>query len=469
MAKFLWFMPAFFWIQIIGCSPLVKVPKVEPELELPESFSLSGNKEIKQKWWKHFPDQTLWTLVERAFKYSPTLKAARAKLLQARALALKSGVSLYPEVSGSIKGGPGYNYDLGNNSGSSFQTFSLAFNASYEVDLWGKNSYLRQAAAHNVKAARHLVKASALTLSGEIVSVWYQLASLQEQVVLLQSQVKLNESYLKSLILHYKQGADNSTEILQQSKTVQSLKSELLKKLDEIIIQKNRLALYIGILPNNLKAELPDKLPQLPQLPKTGIPLEVIKNRPDLRAAWLEIMAQNARVASALANRFPRLSITAELSSNTNKIKDVFKNWLVNLLGNLTAPLFDAGNLKAEQLKEKAILEEKLANYQNVALKAVIDIETYLQREKLQKNYIVNLKKQIDLSEKVLERLKYRYHKGVLEFSIYLSTKIGFQNLQLNFINAKSDLIQIRIGLLKSLAGGFPASNSKQEANKDEQ
>ncbi|MGM0596442.1 MAG: efflux transporter outer membrane subunit [Myxococcota bacterium] len=469
MAKLLWFLPVVLWIQLIGCSPVVKVPKVEPGLELPQSFSLSGNKEVKQKWWKHFPDQTLWSLVERAFQHNPTLKAAQARLLQARALALKSGVSLYPELSGSIKGGPGYNYDLENKSGSSFQTFSLAFNASYEVDLWGKNSYLRQAAAHNVNAARQLVKASALTLSGELVSAWYQLASLQEQVALLKSQVKLNESYLKSLKLRYKQGTDNSTAILQQSKTVQSLKSELLKKLDEIIVQKSRLALYIGILPNNLNATLPNKLPQLPQLPKTGIPVEVIKNRPDLKAAWLEIKAQNARVASALANRFPKLSITAELSSNTNKIKDIFKNWLVNLLGNLTAPLFDAGNLKAEQLKEKAILEEKLANYREVALKAVSDIESYLQRENLQKNYLENLKKQIEISEKVLERLKFRYQKGVSEFYIYLSTKIGFQNLQLNFIKAKSDLIQIRIGLLKSLAGGFPASNSQQEATKNEQ
>jgi outer membrane protein, multidrug efflux system len=450
-----------------GCKTPKSQKSIKPNLKLPQKFSQKGQAVLPSKWWKHFGDKDLSTLITKSLKENPGLKATWAKLKQSIAVAKKIGATSFPTLMGGRSGGYGYGYNIDKGSGSGQESFTLSLTASYEVDLWGKNGALRRAASLDVAVTKELLMASALSLTGEIVSCWYNLTTMNNHITLLNNQLKLNETYLKSLTLRFKMGQGNSTEILQQRRMVQSIQASILKKSQELILEKTRLALLIGVLPSHLKIKTPTTLPSLPPIPKTGFPLDLIKRRPDVRSAWFSVKAEDARVAAAIVARLPKLSLSFGVTSTTEKFKDIFQNWLVNLVANIVAPIIDGGQLKAELQKSKAILEEKISRYKESVLKAVSDVESYLLREKLQKDYITNLDNQIELSKKVLKEILFKYRQGVTEFTIYLTTKMSLQNLELELISAKGSLIQIRVGLLRSLAGGFPLITPKSDTNND--
>jgi outer membrane protein, multidrug efflux system len=453
----------FFGVFILGtaCGNSLSRNSTKTKVDLPKKFSQKGQVKLPQKWWHHFNDKNLSKLVERSLKNNPGIKATWAILKQSVAIAKKSGVTLFPTVSGAASGGYGYGYNFSQGKGATIESFSLSLTASYEVDLWGKNGALRKAASFDIMVSNELLMSSALSLTGEVVSCWYNLTTIKKHSDVLKSQLELNEKYLKSLSLRFNMGQGDSTLILQQRKMVQSIKASILKKDQELIIENTRLALLTGVLPNNLSIKLPSKLPSLPPLPKTGLPFELIKRRPDVRKAWFSVKAENSRVAAAIVARLPKLSLSFGVSSTTGKIKDIFQNWLVNLIANLAAPIIDGGELKYEEQRVRAVLEEKINLYKESVLKAVSDVESFLLREKLQKIYILNLEKQIELSIIILKDKRFQYFTGVTEFTVYLTTKMALQNLELSLLSAKGDLIQIRIGLLRSLAGGFALSTNK--------
>ena len=96
------------------------------------------------------------------------------------------------------------------------------------------------------------------------------------------------------------------------------------------------------------KSRAVNDLTPLPALPATGVPAELVERRPDVRKAFADLMAADRRVGAAIANRYPKLSLTAGVSSSPEYLRDLFDNWLASLAANLVAPLFDGGERKAE-------------------------------------------------------------------------------------------------------------------------
>ena len=198
----------------------------------------------------------------------------------------------------------------------------------------------------------------------------------------------------------------------------------------------------------------------LPDLPRTGLPADLIRRRPDIRRAYYRILAADRRVAAAVADRFPRLSLSAQVTTSGERTRDLFDNWVSSLAANLLGPIIDGGTLAAEVDRTRAVASEKLHDYGQAVVEALGEVEDSLVREKRQLTYMDSLDVQLKLSGRAMERVRERYTKGAEDYLRVLDALLTHQKLQRTRLTASRDLVQYRIDLCRALGGGWDAVGS---------
>ena len=192
------------------------------------------------------------------------------------------------------------------------------------------------------------------------------------------------------------------------------------------------------------------------QLPQIDVPAVVIQRRPDVVSAYRTVQAADQRLASAIADQYPVISISASAETSAAKASDLFDDWLGNLGANLTGPLFDAGFRKAEAERTRAVLSERLNTYSQSVLEALQETEDAITQESHQRMFIESLQKQLALAHNVYERTYEYYLKGQLDYLRVLTALVSMQGLEQRELTARRILIERRIDLCRSIAGGWP-------------
>ena len=445
----------------------VSAPRdLKPPVIVPEVFSATGDAPMPDRWWTALGDARLNRLVERALADNLSLRAAWDRLDQARATAIKSGAALWP----ALEAGGGASRGVAKSGGGRrtyANDFSLGLAAGYEVDLWGRVRSTLDAARLDALATEGDLCAAAMTLSAETVGAWARLVEQRGQSRLLADQVKTNRDYLEVITLKFQRGQATATDVLQQRQLVESTQGDRILVESAIEALESRLAVLTGRAPGDFSPATPEDLPRLPALPKTGIPAEWLRRRPDLRAAELRVRAADRRVAAAIADRFPKLSISARAETSADKTRDLFDNWLASLGANLAGPVFDAGQRRAEVDRARAALSEKLNAYGQTVLAALKEVEDALAQEARQREYLASLQKQLRMSRQSTDQTRRNYIKGAADFTRYLTTLLSHQRLQRTALQSRRDLMLYRINLYRSLGGGWPPSRptAKAKAN----
>ena len=194
-------------------------------------------------------------------------------------------------------------------------------------------------------------------------------------------------------------------------------------------------------------------MPALPPLPETGLPAEWLRRRPDLHAAYLRVRAADRRLAVAIAEQFPQVSVSADAAASGESLRDLFDNWLGSLAANLAAPIFEGGRRRAEVQRARAEAAARLHQYRQALLAALAEVENALQREEHQRRFLESLRRQSELSEKAVGQIRENYAKGAADFTRFLTTLISHQRLERIHLQARRDLLLVRVGLCRALAG----------------
>ncbi len=447
-----WLAVGFCFLFVVSCArrPL----HVEPPLSLPAAFSGTGASALHEQWWTAFEDPQLDALVARALEDNFTLRTAWDRLDQAQATAKKSGAGLWPSLDGSA----GVSRTVSKVGGFDrmYSTdYVLGLAARYEVDLWGRVRAERDSAGLNTAAAWEDLHAAAITLTAEVARTWYQVIEQRGQLNILDEQLETNGKYLDLITLKFRRGQVSATDVLQQRQLVESTKGERVIVQSNLKVLEHQLAILLGVPPDALDVHPGSELPALPPMPDAGLPAEWIRRRPDIRAAEARIQAADRRVAAAVAARFPALRLTADADTSAEEIRDLFDNWLASIAANLTAPLFDAGERRAEVERTRAALSEQLNSYGQLVLQSVKEVEDALVRETRQSEYVASLGEQLKLSRQSTEQTLENYTKGTMDFTRYLTTLLSHQRLQRTYLQARRELVLHRIGLYRALAGSW--------------
>ncbi len=452
----------FCLLFLASCTP---APFSASPLLLPQSFSASGPAELTGQWWREFNDPLLNGLVERAFQGNFTLLAAWSRLAQAEALARKAGAGLRPGLDGEAVP----EHERRDDGGSSFSTESLSLRlvAAYELDLWGRLRSQRDAAALDARASREDLQAAAQTLAAQVAGTWYQLVEQREQLDLLKKQSAALERMLALVVQRFRRGQVSAADLLRQRQLVEANQGERALAEAEEQVLVHRLAILLGQPPTGGLGREGAGLADLPSLPATGLPAELIQRRPDLRKAWLAVQAADRRAATALADRFPRFTLSASLGTEGGEGASLFGNWLANLAAGLAAPLLDGGERRAEVERSRAATREALHAYGQAVLTALGEVEDALAREERQQRYVTSLASQLGSAELLYDRVRDHYLHGSLDYLRVLDAVLDKHELERTLLIARRQLLQYRIDLSRALAGGvlppFPPENFRPD------
>lgn len=340
---------------------------------------------------------------------------------------------------------------------------SASFVASYEIDLWSRVRNTAQAAELQLQATRYELDAARISIAGQLATTWAQWVAADQTVRLFEQELESFQTNLKLIELRFRQGGALASDVLQQRQLVESAQGNLAQARSNRDVLLNSLGLLVGQPPNKIGMNS-ENLPNLPPLPATGFPAELLNRRPDVRQAWSQVLATDRSVAAAIANRFPQLSLRASFSDQTNDSDLLFDNWVRNLSVNLVAPLFDGGARSAEVERQRALLDQAVAQYQDAAINALADVDNALIQETRQREAVESFQRQLELAELSLKRLFAGYRNGSVDYLAILNAQQSTSQLRRNLVNAQQQLVGFRIALYRALSGSIPQLTAAEQS-----
>jgi len=456
---------------IVGCAS--RTAPVEMPAAPPPAFSTSGSVPAPARWWTAFGDPTLDALVEEALRSNDGLATAWYRLRAARALAERAGSNLFPDLDAEL-GATVFSSEGENGGGDLTDAFDggsgeelrLGLAAAYEVDLWGRVRAGVEAEELRAEAAESDYRSAALSLAAEVARTWFQLLEAREQLALIDRQIEANAKAARLLENRFGGGQVRGVDILRQRQLVEATREERLVAQSRLAVLSHLLAVLLGRAPRAEPPAAPAALPELPPRPETGLPAELIQRRPDLLAAHRRLRAADRDLAVAVAERYPRLTLTASVATEDGGGAELFDDWVRSLSAGLLAPVFRAGELEAEAERAEALARQRLHEYAEATLVAWREVEDALVQEARQLERVRSLETQLRLAEQAYGQLRIEYLNGQRGYVDPLLALADQQELGRGLISARRTLLEFRIALYRALAGGFDPGTPDAEEPK---
>lgn len=438
---------------VAACAPFRPPVSSQPPVALPATYSLfaEGPPADGAAWWHAFHSEELDALMAEALAGNLTLQEAWARLRQSAALHTTKGAALFPTLA--AEAGAETTRRGGDTATATTDAITLGLAASYEVDLWGRVRALKNAAGERLEATRADVETAAVTLSGEVADTWVDLIAVRNEIALLDAQMALNRTLLSAMEVRFENSMVSAVDVLRQRKVIERQLSERPGLKEEEGRLEHALALLVGKPPGEAPAVRTTTLPEPGDLPATGLPADLLAQRPDVRAAGLRLKADEWEISAAQADRLPALSITARARFASDGAESLFDNWFTNLAANLTGPIFDAGRRKAEVDRARAQADERLAAYRRTVLTALSEVENSLIGDTRQKETVDALNREIKTARLTLTESENRYTRGVSDYVTLLGELKDLQELERKLVQQNARRVKQRIALHRALGG----------------
>ncbi|NBB76081.1 MAG: efflux transporter outer membrane subunit, partial [Bacteroidetes bacterium] len=417
-----------------------------------------GDSLAPDRWWTSFGNETLTAWVDSAITSNFTLQSAWQRLRASRAVVKREQAPLFPTLEANVSADRQRFAATGNIR----EELGMGLSTIYEVDLWGRIRSAIEAEQLRAEATLYDYQAAAITLSAEVTTNWFELAEANAQLSLVNEQIETNERVLSLLRNRFGSGQIRAVDILRQEQLLESTIEQRLSAEERIAILKNQFSVLIGRIPSDEISLKPGLIDKLPPLPETGIPLELIERRPDVQAAYNQLLAADRDVASAISSQYPRLSFRVNASTFQNNATSLFEDFALSFAGNLIAPIFLGRELQAEVDRTEAVQTELLYDYGQSVLIAFREVEDALTRERKQRERIESINKQVELAQRAYDQLRVQYLNGAINYLDVLTALNEVQQLQRDQLSAKLDLLRFRIALYRALSGSFNTERENQ-------
>lgn len=439
----------FLLVAASGCTP--KITPIEAPLETPQEFSIQGESAMPDKWWTAFEAPQLNTLIDSALARNMDLISVWHQLQAARAMVSARSTLLLPDIDAQAQ--TAISRPVPDFTGG--ETTQIGAAASYEIDLWGRIKASIQAEEFNLQASYYDYQTAALSISAEITRVWFQMIATLQQLELTRAQITNNENIIDLIRVRFGSGQIKGVDILRQRQLMEGIREQQIALETDLELLKNQMAILTGVPPQNFEPALVDSFPELPSPPVAGLPLELVRRRPDLNREYYALMAADRDWAVAVKNKFPRLSLNLSSQARSNNYNELFNNWAYTLGANLVAPLLYWGRLRAEVDRAEAIKNQQLYRYGQSVLIAFREVEDALVEERQQVNRINVLTERLDMAERVSNQLRIEFVNGFTNYLDVLLSLDEQQQLERDILEARLERYQIRVSLYMALAGDF--------------
>jgi len=359
----------------------------------PEWLEAGAPGQVDLQWWDRFGDAQLSALVQRAVASSPDLKEAEARLAEARANREAIAGGRLPNVT--AKGSATENV-LSNNGqlplGSipfpgfsrDFPLFDLGFDASWEIDLWGRRTRQMQGATARLESATYAKRDVMLTLIAEVVRSYMDLRAAQADAATAEAQATSNAELARLSGLRFKAGEASRLELDRADAAARASAAAVPNARAQASAAAYRIATLVGVPPEQIVPELqaPAPLPASPDAILVGLRSELLERRPDVRRAERELAAATADIGVATADLFPRFSLLGSIGQQARSPGDLFSTDSTRLqIGpSFSWPIFQGGTIRAQIRAADARAEAAAARYEKAVVGALSDSEAAINR-----------------------------------------------------------------------------------------
>lgn len=436
---------------ITGCSVHTINREPAPLLTSPTGYSATSvtGDMPDELWWAPFNDNDLDELIHMALDNNLDILVALARLRQATALTRQAETRHLPTVD-LIAGSEQRWWEGGEREDSS--RIGAAF--SWEADVFQRLDSAALARKYEELAQLEFVAAVRLRLSAEVAEAYFDAVEQRNQLVLLNRQIELDQDLLELTTLRYNSGLTSSVDMLQQSSQLAEAKSLIPVVETALRVAENRLDVLIGTAPDDqYRVAAKTQLIDTGTLPFIGVPADLLFKRPDIRALRNELVAADAEIGSAIAERFPKIILNGSLLYEGG----VSPGGLAfSLFGSFIQPLIDWGARKAEIERNRALYVERLAFFTQRFLEAVEDVENALYGERKQREFLHRLAVQQNFLERSVEKTTERYTNGLTDYLPVLDAIKSLSRLQRIIVRQERVLLEYRIQLHRALGGSLP-------------
>jgi multidrug efflux system outer membrane protein len=414
----------------------------------------------KGEWWTIFNDTELNQLESEASAANQQLKAAAARFAQAREEVNIARSGLFPHLNAD----PSYtrtrnsaNHLRGiGGAGATVNDFSIPFDLSYEIDLWGR-------VRRDIEAGRAEQQASAadlenirLSIQAEVAGNYFTLRALDSEIALLRTNI---EVFRKSLGLTRNRqtgGIATDLDVSQAETVLKNAEAELPAALLQRQKNQHALALLTGkIATTFVLADRPLELPA-PEIPP-GVPSELLERRPDISAAERRMAAANARIGVAKAAFFPTIRLDGlaglESISAGNLFSASSRFWAVG--PSVHIPIFEGGRLRADLRRSESAYEESIANYRQDVLSAFSEVEDNLSGQQLLATQLTAKRDALDAARRTLRIAENRYKAGLVTYLEVATAQNEALTRERDVARLAGERLVTTVALIKSLGGGW--------------
>jgi len=423
----------------------------------------------KGSWWEMYGDPELNRLEIDAESANQDLKAATARFEQARAVADVARSGFFPRLGVSflpVRQADSENRPTGGKPGRTYGTYTVPFDLSYEIDLWGRVRRTFESVSAQSEASADDVESARLAIHAEVAADYFALRALDSEMALLIESIQV---YRKSLELTRNRRAGGMVSDLDVAQAETVLKTAE-GQLPDIALQRARYKHALAVLTgkNASLFHLPEQpLHLAPLTIPPGLPSELLERRPDIAAAERRMAAANANIGVATAAFFPTVKLAGLAGFQSGDISMLFdwpsRFWAIG--SSLSMPLFEGGQLSATLRQAKAAYEETIAKYRGAVLTAFADVENSIAAEHLlATEYEQNLAA-LQAAQKQLEIANNRYRSGLVTYLEVATAQNVVLGTERTTARLRGQQLVASVSLIKSLGGGWNVADSESNSN----
>ena len=449
----------FAWIAAAGCAVHTAAPvaAVHQTALVGWDAAAFSDQPYDPRWWRQLEDPVLEQLEDAALAANHDVRSAMARLDEARAVFDESRFNRYPKVTA------GASADLRDQALPGFtdqplriNTYRAAFDASWELDLFGRVRAAIAAASANAESFEAALAAVRVSVAADVARSYFELRGLQQRMAVLDRNLINQRETLRLTTVRRDEGIGEEQDVASASARVSAIEAELPLLRAALAAREHRLAVLTGRAPGELTVDLaPRAYPVLAKTISLGSPDQLLSRRPDVRVAERRLAATAATEGVATADLYPRITISGVLGLLAGR-GHLFgtsdsRAWAITPALQWSA--FDLGSARARLRGAHAVTQEALAAYEKTMLLALEEADTALVTYRQQQERLVKLTDEVRESARATSIARARYREGVVDYLSLLDAERTELQAEDGAAQAEADVFTAFVGLYRTLGG----------------
>ena len=421
-------------------------------------------------WWHSLNDPVLDELVELAYRNNPGLQVAGVRVLQARAQLNQSIGNLFPQQQGLSGSVNQYRLNSADTAlltagvSPNLATDQLMFSASWEIDLWGKYRRTIESDRAAFLGALASFDDVLVTLIADVATSYVNIRTLEARIRVAHENLEAQRESLRVAKAQFDAGETGELDV-QQSSTVLLQTTAQVPRLQNSLNQARfGLAVLLGEPPDRVDAHLkgPGTVPTVPAEVAVGIPHDLLRRRPDVRAAGFAAASQSALIGVARANMYPALSLSGAFgvsgnNERNNSLADLFlwQSRAAQAGASVVWPVFNYGRLVNEVRVQDAGFQQAVLNYQNTVLTAQQEVENGLSALFTEQQALTHLTAAASAARRSFELSMIQYKGGESDYTTVLNAEQSQLSVEDAVATSQGNVVLGLIAIYRALGGGW--------------